>query len=235
MKRNYQEVLKEIRELHANYKETIQGRRNIINEIMKKIGEIRSMTPICNAELADLENYYKYRNFYFSDYRMTMNLLLRLANVNEDNYTMKEVTTTGYDNTTGSEVNRFCSRILFITEKSLADKIENRTYYFDEFKRKATEAINKGYSMIIITSSWFENTVKPKFDEVKCDKAFDITNSNLMGNISCYVNNNDFEEAISKLTEYVKVNGPDFSDIDEDVLFDLMNSIKISNEKKIVK
>lgn len=233
MKRNYQEVLGEIRELHKKYKETVLGRKEIINEIMKKIGEIRSMTPICNAELTELENYYKYRNFYFSDYKTAMSLLLRLANANEEVYSMKEVTTTGYENTSGSEVNRLCSRILFITEKTLADKIEDRTYYFDEFKKIVSKEIDKGYSMIVITANLFENSVKPKFNEVKCDNAFDIINNSMMGNISCYVNNPDFAEAINKFTNYVKINGPDFSDIEEDTLFELMNNK--SYEKKIVK
>lgn len=234
MKRDYREILNEINELHAKYPKTVLGRKDIIKEIKEKIKEIRKMTSVCNAELDDLERYYAYREYYVNDYNVVMSLLLRLLNSEEENFSLKEVTTTGYYNTAGSEANKLFSKITFITQTSLCDKIDDHLYYFDEFKTLANKYINDGYSMIIITSNLFEPSVKPKKSDVICDSVYDIRNSGLKGNITCYCNGTIVKEAIDKLIDFINVNGPDFSNIDEDTLFEIINDSK-NKQKKIVK
>lgn len=234
MKKDYRELLGEINKLHEEYSNIIKGRKDIIYKIKSKINEIRNMTTLCNAELDDLERYYQYREYYISDYKLAMSLILRLLNSEENVYVMKEITTTGYYNTAGSEVNKLFGKITFITRKSLADKIDDHIYYFDEFKEKATIAINKGYPMIIVTSNIFEPCVKPNKNEVMCDNIYDIVNSGIIGNITCYANGIGFKNALDKFINYVNENGPDFTNIPEDTLFELMNDYK-SNEKTLLK
>lgn len=235
MGKDCHKILDEIRELHKKYSEVIEGRKNIASEIKKKINELKNITPIYNAELDELERIYKYREDYISDYKLTMDLLLRLLNSKESIYSLKEVTTTGYYNSTGSEVNRLYGKILFITYSSLADKIEDKIYHYGEFKDIISKEINNGYPMIIVTNNIFENSVKPNKNDVKCDMVYDIKSASSIGNITCYANGVDFQESLNKFINYVNINGPDFTNIDEDSLFNLMNNNSKSYQKKIVK
>ena len=234
MKKDYREILNEINELHAKYPKTVLGRKEIIKEIKNKINEIRKITSVCNPELDELERYYGYREYYVSDYNVVMSLLLRLLNCEEESFSLKELTTTGYYNTAGSEANKLFSKITFITQTSLCEKIDDHLYYFDEFKELASKYINNGYSMIIITSNLFEPSVKPKQSAVNCDNIYNIRNSGLKGNITCYCNGTIVKEALDKLINFINDNGPDFSNIDEDTLFEIINDSK-NKQKKIVK
>ena len=235
MKKDYLKILGEINELHAKYPTVALGRKEIIKDIKKKINEIKMITPVFNAELDELERYYSLRENYISDYNLVMSLLLRLLNNKEEQYLIKEVTTTGYYNTTGSEVNKLFAKITFIVDADLVDKIDDHLYYFDEFEKVAKQIIDNGHSMIIVTNNLFENTVKPKKIDVSCDSVYDIGNNGLKGNITCYVNDNNFKNAIDKLINYIEINGPDFSNIDEDLLFELINNSSKNRQKTLLK
>lgn len=230
MQEDFREILGEIRLLHKKYHNTIEGRKEIIKEIREKINQVRKITSFCNPELDELERYYSYRDYYISDYELVMSLLLRLANFEEEIYAMREVTATGYYNT-GTSNSRLYSKILFITEKNSIDKFNN-FYLGDEFAKSVTKYINKGHSMILITTNLFENNVKPKTSELMCDKIFDIRNGGLKGNITCYVNSLSLQKALYKFIKYVEKNGPDFSGISEDTLFELMTKENTKTKKK---
>ena len=226
-----QELLQELRNLHEKYQSTIEGRKDIINEIREKIGEIRKQTTCCSKEIDEIERYYNYRDYYLSDYRLAMSLLLRLANLEDDAYRMREVTVTDFYNTGGKEVNRLYSKVLFITEKNIVDYFSELNHS-DEFAKKAAKYINMGLSMIIITSNLFESDVKPKKYDLKCDKCFDIRNVGIIGNITCYISDPVLQKNIDKFMDYININGSDFSGIDEDTLFTLINKSN-GNQKKI--
>lgn len=230
MEKKYQDLLKEIRLLNEKYHSSIEGRKEIIHEIREKSNELRKMTSMCNAELDELKRYFDYRDYYINDYKMVMALLLRLANSEEELYSMKEITTTGFYNTNDKEVNKLYGKVLFIGEKSFIDQLSDHLYYYDEFKQMATNAINDGHSMILITSNLFEPNVKPRKKEVKCDCIYDIRNGGILGDITCFINDEELKKNIDKYMAYVDKNGPDFSNIDEDVLFDLISSMKKSQK-----
>ena len=232
MEKNYQELLEEIRKLNEEYQHTIEGRKNIIKSIRKKIGAIREQTNAFNPELNELERYYSYRDYYISDYKLVLNLLLRLANRNEELYQMKEVQTNDFFQV-GKDNKRLYSEVLFITDNEAMEKFGDHLYYYDEFANLATDLVDKGHSLIVTTKNMFEGNVKPKKQEVKCDSIFDIRNIGLIGNITCYINSPDLKESIDKLTRFIEANGPDFSNIDEDTLFNLMNEEK-KYQKKLV-
>ena len=224
MDKNYEHLLQEVRDLHNGYSEMVEGRREAVRSMREKIKEIRSITNSCNKELNGIERYYAYRDYYVSDYKLVMNLLLRLANSNEERYAMKEINTIGYyDLVDGKK--KYQSKVYFISEKSFIDKLEDHVYYLDEFKRMASFAINRGYSMMVITSNLFEPNIKPRKEDVKCDSIFDFRNGGILGNITCYINSVELHENIDKLVNYININGPDFSNIDEDTLFEIISNV----------
>lgn len=223
------ELLKDIRLLHEEYQKSIEGRKDIVKEIREKVKDVRKKTGVFNPELDEIEGYYRYRDYYISDYKVAMNLLFRLANETDGKYAMKEITTMDfYDTSMGYQ--KLKSKVLFIANESLMDLFSNDYYYHDGFKKIANYAINKGGSMIVITSNLFEPNVKPRKDEVKCDDVLDIRNGGLLGNITCYINGLNMKEAVDKFVNYVDLNGPDFSNIDEDTLFEIMNNTKIAKK-----
>lgn len=223
MEKDYHELLKELRVLNEQYHMTIEGRKAINNQIREKINEIRKLTTVCNPELDELETYYRYRDYYIRDYKVVMSLLLRLANAEEELYTMKEVSVTDFFDVSNTKEQLY-GKVLFITDINLMGQFEHSLYFNKEFVEKAKNYISKGHSMIMITKNIFENHVKPHKNEIQCDTVFDIYNSGTTGNITCYLNGPSIQEAIKKFTDYVEINGPDFSGIDEDSLFELINN-----------
>ncbi len=224
MDKKYEDLLQEIRELDANYLKMVEGRKETVEKIFNIIKEIRSYTNAYNKELNEIEKKYQYCNYYVSDHSLVMSLLLRLANSNEERYAMKEVSTVGYYDI-NDETKKYQSKIIFISEKSLVDKIEDYLYFMDEFKQKAIVAINRGFSMMLITSNLFEPNVKPLKKEVMCDSIVDFRNMGILGNITCYLNSVELHENVNKLVNYININGPDFRNIDEDTLFEKINVV----------
>ena len=233
MEKDYRELLKEISLLNEEYHMVIEGRKEIINKIRSRIKEIRKITTVCNPELEELESYYSYRDYYINDYKFVMSLLLRLANLEEDKYSMKELKITDFFDI-GKEQKQLFSKVLFITDNTNMKKYGDQLYYYDEFKEKATRSINKGHSMILVTSNLFESDVKPRKESIKCDSIVNIRNGGITGDITCYINSIGLKEAIDMFNNYVNINGPDFSNIDEDSLFDLITDTN-KYQKKLVK
>ena len=229
-----QKELSEIRKLHQEYQNTVTGRKQIIKEIKKKINFIKSKTTIFNSELKELEDYYEYRDTYVNDYELVMNLILRLANKYEDNYEMKEVYTVDFIND-GTTTKKISGKALVIGSKEiLVDYIDQRNYYYDELSALSTRMINKGNSMVIVANNALSSNVKPHLKDLKKISLIDIKNSGIMGNISCFLHDDNLKKGVFKLVKYINANGPDFKGIDEEELFNAIVNFE-NNEKILVK
>ena len=234
MDNELQETFDEIRKLHQEYQNTTLGRKEIVKEIKKRINLIKRKTGIFNGELQDLEDYYLYRNHYINNYEQVMRLILRLANSLDDNYVMYEINSIDFINE-GDETRRIKGRALVIGKKDVLEDVSSQTdYYYDEFSALATRIINKGHSMVIVTYNMLTHNVKPHVKDLHKVNLVEIKNSGIIGNISCYLHDDNLKKAVKMLVKYIDINGPDFRNIDEDMLYELIieNSKTESKTKK---
>ena len=229
-----QKELSEIRKLHQEYQNTITGRKQIIKEIRIKIDFIKSKTTVFNSELKELEDYYEYRGSYINDNELVMDLILRLANNYEDNYDMREVYVVDFIND-GTITKKITGKALVIaTNETLTDYVDLKEYYYDELSALSTRLINKGNSMVMVTDNAFVGNVKPRYKDLKKINLIDIKISSILSNISCFLHGDALEKAVLKIARYISINGPDFSGIDEEDLFNTIVNFE-NNEKKLVK
>lgn len=233
MNNELQEMFDEIRELHHQYQNAIEGRKEIAKEIKEKIKIIKSKTMMFNSELHELQDYYEFRDYYVSDYEEVMRLILRLANREEDNYEMKEIYSVDFIHTENNEdVRRICGRTLVIGDSEAIKEVKDqKEYYYDEIKELSTRIINKGNSMVMVTYNALESNVKPRIDKLHRINIVDIKNGGIIGNISCYLHDDNLKKAVKMITRYIYINGPDFRNIDEDTLYELI--VKCNNKAKI--
>ena len=233
MEKDCEKLLREINLLNKKYSLVVEGRKDIVDEIRQKIKEVKKITDFYNVQLDKIEKFYSYRDYYINDYKFVMNLLLRLANNNDNYYSMKEITVTDYFNIDG-KLRQFYGKVLFITDNYFMKMFSKPLYYYDEFRKIATDAIDYGKSMIIVTNNYFEPNVKPMNSQMRCNSIVNIRNSGVIGDITCYLNDFDLKREINKFINYVKKNGPDFSNIEEDTLFELINNVN-KNKKMVIK
>ena len=210
-------IIDEIKTLDEQYKNSITGRKEIIIRIKELIKLFRSKYDN-NSFINEMENKYSYRDYYINDYKMVMNLLLKLANNNEDIYGIKEIVATDFV-TVNNETKQLYGKTLIITNRDVLDTLNSDLYYYDEFSEVAKEIINKGYSMIIVTYNYFDGKVKPNINSLKNVNTINIKNGGLVGNITCYLHDDSLKTGVESLIDYIDINGPDFENIDEELLY----------------
>ena len=225
-------ILYTIEDLHEYYKNALIGRKELIEAIKKYISLVKKKTSAYNSELKEIEDFYSYRDYYIRDYKQVMRLLLRLANQNNDIYGMKEIVAIDFVNI-DNVTKQLYGKTMIISNKDVLNKIhDDKLYYYDEFSKVSEDIINNGYSIIIVTYNYFDGNVKPKNKLNEKVERVDIKNSGMIGNISCYLHDDDLKKAVNKLIEFININGPDFSNIDEETLYKMICN---NNEKQLVK
>ena len=227
------ELYERVKALKEEYLKATTGRRQILKEMLETIKELRKCTKKYKNELDQIEMCYKLRNYYISDYRLVMNVILKLANKKEEKYGMKEITSTDFVRFNNDKVKQVYGKSLVITDKEVLDNIdETKYFYYDEFSALASRIINSGNSMIIVTPNYFESNVKPK-DYLAKALRYDLKHGGFMGDISCFLQGDELKKIIWKIMDYINLNGPDFQDIDEDTLCNLIT--ENSKQKRLCK
>ena len=229
-----EKLYQRVKTLENEYALAKIGRRAIVNEMLATIKDLRKCSKKYKNELDQLEGCYKLRNYYISDYKLVMNVILKLANMKEQLYGMKEITATDFMKYNDTEVKQVYGKTTVIASCDVLDDIdEKKLFYYDEFSFLASRIINEGNSMVMIAPNVFEGNVKPQSKLAKSIK-HDLINGGFMGNISCFLYDNDpLKEAVMKVVDYINVNGPDFDGVDEDTLCDLI--MDNDNSKRFVK
>ena len=225
------DIINEINELDEQYKVSLTGRKQILSEIKKRI-ELMRKNDIKDPNLRQLENHYSYRDYYISDYKLVMNILLRLANNLSDKYEIKEVCGTDFVDIGGNEIRQIYGKTLVITEQEVLNQIEDKLYKDNEFSKLSERIINDGHSMIIVTYNYFDGRMKPRLSNLKDINKINIKNGGLVGDISCYLHNDELYQAVSKFMQYIELNGPDFTNIDEDTLYELIINSEVEEKVK---
>lgn len=225
----YQEIL----DLKEKYNSAIVGRKKIACEIRKKLLLINKFLYSFDNRNKALDTEMEYAEEFINDWEKAMELLLRLANEKEDKYLLKSFFSTDYVSFEIMHGDRshetICGTILVIGEKEVLDKIDAKKYYYgSDFGKITNEILKNGHSLVILTNHYNENNVKPWNYDSRIIQKVDIKTSGEIGDISCYLYDDDLRKAVNKFLTFINQNGADIKGIDEDILFDI---IKLSESE----
>lgn len=228
-----EEMYQRILEIRDDYALAKTGRKQIFLEMLKNIEAYRQVSKKHKNDLYQLEMSYKLRNYFISDYQLVMDVILKLANKEEALYGMKEIKTSDFVKYNEDQVRQVYGKAKVIADNEVLDTIdESKCFYYDEFSHMASNILKNGYSLVIVAPNFFEGNVKPKGRLDKVSRK-DLKNGGFMGDISCYLQGDALTEAVMQVMYYIDINGPDFQDIDEDTLCNLI--LENSKEKKLTK
>ena len=224
------ELYERVLSLKNEYINATTGRREILKKMLDSIDKLRKCSKEHKNELEQMEMCYKLRNYYISDYKLVMNVILKLANQDNEKYGMKEIISSDFLKFNENSLKQVYGKALVITTKEILNQIdETKHFYYDEFSALASRILKSGCSLVIVTPNYFENNVKPK-DLFANRIRHDLKNGGFMSNISCFLQDDELKEAVIKVDDYIDINGPDFQNIDEDTLYNLV----IENNKQKV-
>ena len=228
-----EEIYQRILELRDEYTNAKTGRKEILQQMLEMINSYRKSSKKHKNDLHQLEMCYRLRNSYISDYQLLMDVILKLANKKEEVYGMKEIITSDFVRFNEYSLKQVYGRAKVIALNEVLNTIdETKYFYYDDFSKLASKILNDGNSLVIVAPNFFEGNVKPK-DLLGKALRSDLKNGGFMGNISCFLQGDELREAVMKVRDYIDINGPDFENIDEDTLCDLI--LENSKQKKLTK
>lgn len=229
----YQEILT----LVGNYANATSGRKEIAEDIRNRLEFVNKFLYNLTGDIKKLSSEFEYVERFISDYKLAMRLILRLANVDRNNFILKKFFYTNsfpferrYD---GREPELTCDNVWIIGAKKVLDNIdEEKMYLGSELASITNNILKQGHSLIVVTDSYYENNVKPWSYDCNKFQKINIGVSNLFSSISCYLCDDELKIAVNKFMTFIKENGADIKGIDEEQLFNVINLGK-SNPKKL--
>lgn len=232
----YQEIL----DLKDNYASVAIGRKEIANEIREKLSPLNTFLYYLTNRNKSLVAEFEYAEQSISDYEIAMRLLLRLANENGDDFTLKRFITTSFASFETQHGDReheqVGGNVWVIGEKIVLDKVGEKEHYFGgDFGKVANDILQKGHSLVIMTDHYYENNVKPcTYDSNEIQRT-NISVYGMSSDISCYLYDDNLRNAVNKFMAFINQNGADIKGIDENQLFDIMKTGNVSCDKNLSK
>lgn len=232
----YQEIL----DLKDKYASVAIGRKEIAKEIREKLSPLNTFLHYLINRNEGLDTEFEYAEQYISDYEMAIRLLLRLANENGDNFTLKRFVATSFASFETQHGDRehvqVGGNVWVIGEKIILDKVDEKEHYFgSDFGKIANSILQNGHSLVIMTDHIYENNVQPwTYDSNEIQRT-NISVHGMLSDISCYLYNDNLRNAVNKFMAFINQNGADIKGIDENQLFDIMKTENVSGDKNLSK
>ena len=223
----------EIKNLKDEYKKDSVNRKELGKEILNRIQKIKPIMDFFTRDLNRDANKYVYPD-YISDCSKAMELLLVLANTEEDKYAMKKfyVEQMGALNVRGDKMHQ--GEIRVIGEKDVLDAIDNSiSYDGTSFGLLATNLVKKHHSLVAITNLHYETNVLPCWYDLKAKrKKFRV--NGLFSKLYCYTYDDELGKAVDILDDYIETYGGDIDNIDiEDLLYRIEGNKSLKIKKKL--
>ncbi len=224
----FHEIILRLKDLDNDYLNDFQNRKKIIENIRQYITFIRGETKIFNYELEELESFYAYRDYYLDDYLKAMQLILMLANQDNDEYKLIEVYACDTVELNGETKNLY-GRTRIILPKEACQFFNRKIYNGNEISEICTSIIKLGYSIVITSYHYFNGKVKPKVESGITH--IEIPHGGMIGNVSCYLHDDKLLNAVIQLNNQIDEYGPDFYNVDVETLYNIINA-NMSNKTK---
>ena len=220
-----------IEELKKLYEKGEVNRKVVGEEITKRMKTLKELLEIFERDLCESD--YRYPE-YITDYKKTMQLLLRLANESNDNYCLKafsseqlgSLETQHGDRETGL----FIGATLVIGEKEVLDKIDNsKPYYGEELGSILTKVVENNHSLAVITDYYYESNVMPFTFYLKSNNhSFHVKGT--FSDLCSYTYDDDLGNAIDKLKSYIDTYGGNIENVSIDTIVSRINGLDIDKD-----
>ena len=229
-------VYQEIITLEEQYKQTTLGRKQIAEEIRKKVNIMQRFLFYLKSNLRHINEKYEYSQDYINDYEKAIRLILKLANKEENQYS--QVLLHIEDEATFETIHGDREKLpaynkaIIITKKEIVDNIDaNRVYRAHEIGKLTEEIYKQQVSLIILTDYYHHSLVKPNtFNNNPTLGEEQIDADDVVGNISCYLFDDDLFDVISAFKNFIQQNGADIKDLDEN---EIIKNITASTTKLV--
>lgn len=233
----YEEVLA----LIEKYKETTLGRKELATQIYQKLMLLEKFAVYLNLIFEEMHK--RYDNIYqetINDLFKAIHVILRLANQENNIYSSTQLPIQSvrfHKVGTRREKEEIRARALIIGPASIINSIDNtRIYRPYEISNLATEILNHNASLILLSNLREDYLLKPNtFDHNSALRELRISTFGFTSEMNCYLFDDELAHAIDLLLEFIRNNGADIKDIDEDVLYQniIKNKALVRVPKKI--
>ncbi len=211
--------------LTEEYEKSTMNRKVFASVINSKIKELKDFSHHLEMDLMSYGNEYARKGYYITDYNKLFNILLRIANKDEDKFEVK----------TFKNDKSIYERVDVLGNKEVLNSIDLDSLYKMHKLCDGIDKIVDGDSSVIVVSDHYrEHEYKP-FDrnDDDLDKFDLLVEREPVGIITCFLKDDELKDAVYKYLSYARDNGADIKGIDEDYLYNIIN--KEDKIKRLVK
>lgn len=231
---DYQEIL----DLEEKYKQATLGKKQIAEEIRKKIFFFNRFVSHLKGYMHSINQTYEYSQEIITDLEKAIRIILRLANQNTDSYSINSLKISGrrnFETIHGDKQSAELEGIVWIitNKEALKELDSNKIYPAHEISNITLNFLKKGYSLIIFTNYSYDSIVKPNLFNTDLTEE-KISTHDLNSGISCYLQADELSNALNIFLNYISENGADIKDLDENELYQYLIN-KPKNESLIRK
>ena len=225
-----------INELKEMYKEGIGNRRELGEEILERAEDLKKLMYIFERSLFRDKEVYEYP-YNISDYSKVLELLLVLANKENNEYTLKVFQS---NNIRSFEINHGYREseelegdIWVIGKRDVLSNIDNtEPYYGAKFGNIMTKVVEDGNSIVMITNNSYANNVIPHHN-FNCSNYNQFNVSGLISDLYCYTFDDDLNNAVNQLSNYINTYGGDMDNISLDIILTRIEEQEKTNDNKV--
>ena len=219
-------LFKEILELEEEYEKSTLNRLEFSRYIKRKINELSNFSHHLEMDMQSMNNDYSKMGYYISDYKKLLNILVRLANKDEEKYAVKEL---------HNSVDSNYGDVTLLGSKNVIENSDClNSFEEDDLSSWVNRMIDDKESLIVVSDHYMEFNYKPyNMNEREVDSFNLLIDREPVGSLTCYLFDGDLKDAVYSYLRFARDNGADIKGIDDDVLYKII----LSNEKsrKLVK
>ena len=174
-----------------------------------------------------------------------LNLILKLANMNEEKYDLKEYNTSelgSYETVAGDrESVMLHGSVWIITLKEVLESIDiwYKNFFYsiepENFRYGITSIIHQGNPVVMMTDYVYEWCVYPENRDIKNANIETISTTKSVNDICCYTYDDELGRAVEKIKHYLEVYGPNLKEIPMDIIINRINELEENKEEIFTK
>lgn len=216
-------LYQEIEKLQTEYDMAVTGRNELSVKIREKISAAKSFLYYLNIQAESLMK--QYSKELISDHELALRVILKLANKNGERYVLRKYFTTdlsSFETKLGDrEFFESLGKVWIIGEKDVLDEnLPENCYTDSKLGVKTTHIIKGGTSLIVLANNSAPQKIEPFYYHTDGVEYMRLKASDAIGDINCYVFNDQLKDAILQFNRFINNNGADIKGISADKLFE---------------
>ena len=220
------ENIQEVQRLAYAYSVSF-NRKEIAEQIADKLSPLETFLWIIENELKGVKiacDAYESVN----DIELAMNVLLKLANIDNNDYILKKFYATDVfsQEVAHCDKENFSPRgtVWVIGKAGIINSIEDKEYDGCNLAMALTNIVGKGCELIVCTDHFYPNNVLPYGYSAQLEM-FQFNTIGPVSAIKCYTQISALRDAVTMFRSYISKNSGDISGLKEDRLYEFIKTI----------